>query len=170
VRRLLATLVAVALAAALAGCVGMPSGGPVVSTRDRTNPISAAGAAFIRPLPPQDGQSRTQIVRGFINAMQAWPSDLSTAKQYLTSDAAAAWSPHDETVLYPTPPSPVDNGAHVDVRLVGANGLDSRGAWQGALPPDRRTIAFPMVLEGGEWRINQAPNALLVPESWFGDR
>jgi hypothetical protein len=170
VRRLLAPLVAAVLAAALAGCVGMPTDGPVVSTRDRTNPISAEGAPFIRPLPPQDGDSRTQIVRGFINAMQAWPSDLSTAKQYLTGDASAAWSPHDETVTYPAPPSPVDNGAQVDVTLVGANRLDSRGAWQGALPPDHRTITFPMVLEGGEWRINQAPNALLVPESWFGDR
>ena len=28
-------------------------------------------------------------------------------------------------------------------------------------------MTFPMVFEEGEWRIDEAPDALIVPETWF---
>lgn len=154
----------------LAGCAGMPTDGPVVTTRDRGNPVATQGAAYIEPLPPQQGQSRTEVARGFINAMQAWPSDLSTAKQFLTKDAAAAWNPQAQTITYGSPPTPSDSGADVVVRLTGANHLDARGAWQGPLPRRQQTIRLPLVRDDGEWRIDEAPNALIVPQDWFSNR
>ena len=35
------------------------------------------------------------------------------------------------------------------------------------MPLGERTITFPMLFEQGEWRIDYAPDALIVPESWF---
>ena len=170
-RRAVAAVAALLLAGALGACAGMPTDGPVVTTRDRGNPVSAQGAAYIEPLPPQPGQSRTEVARGFINAMQAWPSDLSTAKQFLTTDAAAAWNPQDEMVTYDSPPTPRDVGGEVAVTLSGANHLDARGAWQGAVPRGQRTLQLPMEqLDDGEWRIAAAPNALVVPQDWFSSR
>ena len=54
--------------------------------------------------------------------------------------------------------------------LTGADRLDARGAWQGPLPRRRSALEFPMAQEDGEWRIAQAPDALIVPETWFEQR
>ncbi|MGY2702439.1 LpqB family beta-propeller domain-containing protein [Nocardioides sp. HB32] len=169
-RRPLAALLVLVTSLALVGCVGMPNDGPVVTTRAQGDPVSAQGAAFIDPLPPQPGWSRTEVARGFVNAMQKWPLDLATAKEYLTTDAAAAWNPQHQTITYGAPPTPRDVGGEVTVRLTTANHLDARGAWQGALPPRQRTVTLSMVRADGEWRIDDAPNALIVPENWFADR
>lgn len=169
-RALLALGLVLGLVLGLAGCAGLPEDGPVVETESDQLTPSGQGAPFIVPLPPRDGAPRTEIVRGFINAMQAWPSQTTTAKKYLTSDAAAAWRPQESTITYSSPPSPRDDGQDVAITLPGAHHLDNRGAWQGAVPPPQRVVDFPMVYEDGEWRIDAAPNALMVPESWFADR
>ena len=39
-----------------------------------------------------------------------------------------------------------------------------------AAAADQRSLDFPMALEDGEWRIAEAPDALIVPESWFEQR
>ena len=54
--------------------------------------------------------------------------------------------------------------------LSDADQLDSQGAWQGALPRAERELDFPMAFEDGEWRIDKAPDALIVPETWFEQR
>jgi hypothetical protein len=167
VRRALLVLV---LVAGLSGCAGMPTDGPVVETETDELTPSGQGAPFIVPIPPREDASKPEIVRGFINAMQAWPSQTKTAEEYLTSDAAAAWRPQESTITYPTPPIPRDDGTNVAISLPGANHLDRRGAWQGELPAKQRTVTFPMVYEDGQWRINAVPNALMVPETWFADR
>jgi hypothetical protein len=167
VRRVILVL---ALVLGLAGCAGLPEDGPVVETQSDELATTGQGAPFIVPLPPRDDASRPEIVRGFINAMQAWPSQTATAEEYLTSDAAAAWRPQESTITYASPPSPREVGQDVVITLPGANHLDSRGGWQGPLPTRQRVVEFPMVYEDGEWRIDAAPNALMVPETWFADR
>ena len=58
----------------------------------------------------------------------------------------------------------------MSVTLTGADQLDARGAWRGRLPHSDQVVEFPMTMENGEYRIAQAPNALIVPESWFEQR
>ena len=170
-RRAASLVVVPLLAGLLAACAGMPTDGPVVTTRDRGNGTAQQGPFDIEPLPPQPGQSRTEVARGFINAMQAWPSDLATAKEFLTTDAAAAWNPQQEMITYDTPPTPREAGSEVAVTLAGARRLDARGAWQGAVPARQRTLELPMTqLEDGSWRITAAPDALIVPQEWFSSR
>lgn len=166
-RALLAVLLGALL---LGGCAGMPTDGPVVETETDELAPSGQGAPFIVPLPPREGASAPEVVRGFINAMQAWPSQTATAKEYLSTDAAAAWQPQRSTITYAAPPSPRDVGGDVAITLAGANLLDDRGAWRGELPSRQRTVSYPMVNEDGEWRIDAAPDALMVPEDWFADR
>ncbi|MDP3892972.1 LpqB family beta-propeller domain-containing protein, partial [Nocardioides sp.] len=60
-----------------------------------------------------------------------------------------------------------DGTTEVRIRLSEANHLDERGAWIGPLPAVETTLRLPMVQEGGEWRIDEVPDALIVPESWF---
>jgi hypothetical protein len=169
-RRPLPALVALLLCAAmLTGCVGMPTSGPVVETRSGGG-VTAEQGTYIDPKPPQEGDTRAGIVRGFLNAMTATPIQTNTARQFLTQGAAASWSPEDETITYAGYPRVRESGVGVEVTLSDAQRLDAQGAWQGPLPRPRRTLEIPMAFENGEWRIDRAPNARIVPESWFARR
>lgn len=165
-RRAIAGVVAAAALLLVTGCVRVPTAGPVEETRSEGNVGSEAGV-FIDPRPPQKGEGPAEIVDHFLDAMQATPIQTKTARQFLSKEADAAWDPGLETITYAEPPSPVETPSGVLVELTGADRLDGRGAWQGALPADQSDITFPMVLEDGEWRIDAAPDALIVPEDWF---
>lgn len=166
--RALASAVAAGLVL-LAGCVRVPTEGPVEETRSEGRVGSDPGV-FIDPRPPQAGEGPAEIVDHFLDAMQATPIQTQTARQFLSQDADAVWDPGLETITYAEPPAPVETADGVQVTLTGADRLDGRGAWQGPLPADQREITFPMVMEDGEWRIDAAPDALIVPEDWFESR
>jgi hypothetical protein len=155
-----------ALASVLGGCVQVPDEGPVVETRTSGAVSSNAGISF-DPRPPQPGATRAEVLDGFLTAMRAVPIQTKTARQFLTEDAAASWSPQQQTITYAVTPTPSESPTGPSVTLEGAEHVDSRGAWQGAVPRDQRTITFPMTVEDDEWRIDAAPNALIVPEQWF---
>jgi len=76
----------------LSACISMPESGPVVETRSEGSPDDQAGT-FIDAKPPQPGDSATDIVTGFLEAMTATPIDLNVAREFLTRDAEAAWDP-----------------------------------------------------------------------------
>lgn len=161
-------LVAVVAAGLLTGCVSMPDSGPVVETQSGGG-TSAEQGIYFNPRPPQEGDTRADIVRGFLVAMTATPIQTNTAREFLTKDAAAAWSP-DATVTYAGYPRVAETASGVSVTLAEPDHLDSQGAWQGALPRSQGTIGFPMAFEEGEWRIDGVPDALIVPETWFARR
>ncbi|WP_243057974.1 LpqB family beta-propeller domain-containing protein [Nocardioides sp. SR21] len=167
--RTIATALAAACLVLVSGCVRVPTGGPVEETRSEGK-VSSDPGVFIDPRPPQDGEGPVEIVDHFLDAMQATPIQTQTARRFLSEDADAAWDPGLETITYAEPPAPIETPDGVLVTLTGADRLDERGAWQGALPADQRDITFPMVMEDGEWRIDAAPDALIVPEDWFESR
>ena len=169
-RRRIAPLAAALLLAAVgAGCVRMPESGPVVETRSEGDVTSSSGI-YVNPKPPVPGDTRTEIVRGFLVAMTATPIRTDIAREFLTQDAAASWAPERQTITYAGRTTPRETQDGVSVTLSGPAGLDSRGAWRGDLPGADHTLTFPMSFENGEWRIDRAPDALVVPETWFEQR
>jgi hypothetical protein len=167
-RRVLLAVTVVALLLATAGCVRMPTSGPVVGAGSEGRADAPPGV-FIDPKPPEPGANPADIVTGFLDAMTATPIQTNAAKQFLTRDAQAAWAPESQTVTY-SEASPPRGGLRVSVTLGGARHLDGRGAYLGRLPAGQRSLTFPMASEDGEWRIARAPDALIVPDSWFEQR
>jgi hypothetical protein len=170
-RRLAAVAPVLAAAMAvllLAGCVRMPESGPVVETRSGGDVNGDAGT-FIDPKPPGPGDSAPDIVKGFLDAMTATPIQTTVAKEFLTSGAQASWNPQLRTITY-ADASPPQGRSTVSVTLTGADVLDARGGWRGRLPRKEHAVQFPMAVENGELRIAAAPDALIVPESWFEQR
>jgi hypothetical protein len=167
-RRTTAALVTCLTVVGLAGCVRLPESGPVVEASSEGSSDEPPGI-FIDPKPPQAGESPDQIVDDFLEAQTATPMSTNVARQYLTRDADAAWDPEAETITYAEVSRPRGTDL-LTVRLAGADRLDRRGTFRGPLPANRRTLEFPMALEDGEWRIARAPDALVVPESWFEQR
>lgn len=166
---LVALLHALVLLALTTGCVGMPTSGRVVEAGPTATSADAPGIA-IDPRPPVPGSTAAEIVQGFLDAMLATPMQTRTAQQFLAADARAAWNPGAQTITYAEKGAPRALTGEVAVALGGAHHLDARGAWQGALPPQQATLTFAMTREDGEWRIASAPNALVVPDTWFASR
>lgn len=166
-RRAGAALVLV-LAALVSGCVDLPRSGPVVDA-DLAGEQDADRASSIDARPPQPGDSRLEVVNGFLEAMMAWPISTNVAKQYLTDDAAEEWSP-DATVIYTTLGRPREDGSTVSIRMRGAAALDESGAWRDELPMKRSMLRFRLTIEDGEFRILDPLDALVVRSSWFQQR
>jgi lipoprotein LpqB-like beta-propeller protein/sporulation and spore germination protein len=160
---------ALLLVALLSGCMSMPEDGPVVETQSDGG-VAADQGNYIDPRGPTPGATRADIVRGFLFAMTATPSQTNTAREFLSEDAAVAWRPEDATITYAGNPRVVEAGTGVNLTLTDPNHLDAQRAWQGPLPRSERRFELPMAFEDGEWRIDEAPNALIVPETWFATR
>ena len=153
------------LAVLATGCVGIPDSGPVTEAETGVEPGEQLGY-YNDPRPPTRGASPTDIVKGFLDAQAAIPLQTNTAEQFLTESEASTWR-HSRTVTYAAA-SPPEGSNRVTVELDGANQIDARGSWLGALPRPQQELTFTMQREDGEWRISDAPDALVVPESWFG--
>lgn len=165
-RELLRTaLLLVALALATTGCVGIPSSGPITEADTGVEPGVELGY-YNDPRPPTEGATPTAVVKGFLDAQAAIPLQTNTAEEYLTESEAETWR-HSRIVTYAAA-SPAEGSNQVRVELDGASQIDARGSWLGSLPPEEQELTFTMTREDGEWRIDDAPDALVVPESWFG--
>lgn len=166
-RRRLAAVVLLPLLAA--GCVQLPDSGPVVNAGSRGG-TNTRPPSDIDPEPPQNGESRLDVVNGFLEAMTAWPITTTVAKEYLTADAAKEWNPVAATLVYANFDPPIDDGRHVRVRLSGAARLDQSGAWRGEVPPARSRLSFDVVRQDGQYRIANPPDEMVVPSTWFQQR
>lgn len=164
-RRCLLVVATGLLALALSGCVQLPVSGPVTESAPRRAASEGTGAFYV-PVPPQPGESPTEIATRFLDAMRANPLQTSVARQFLSRGAREEWKPESATITYSDTSRAVGT-TEVRIRLSEAHHLDERGAWTGPLPLVETTLRLPMVQEGGEWRIDEVPDALIVPESWF---
>lgn len=163
-RRLVALLLLACTAALGAGCAALPQNGPV--HRAAGEPASSAPEEpYFDPPGPAAGASRTDIVKGFLVAMQANPINSGAARGFLSEHASASWKPDDGTIVYDT--SAVDQrGSAVVARFSDTHRLDADGTW--APGPNRTTtLHFRMVREHGQWRIDNPMAALLVRTSYF---
>jgi len=151
-----------------AGCVRLPDNGSVHVGADPDESEVDDGFRFA-PRPPQRGESSTEIVQHFLDAMTANPIQTSVARQFLADSAAAAWSPDRRMITYAYQSTPSGLG-HVQVNLTDAHWLNARGIWQGALPEAQSRLDLPMVIQDGEWRIGEVPDAMIVSDTWFQAR
>ena len=165
VARVARIAVLVGAAALLAGCVRMPTSGPVVESEGTGSSEDAPGISF-DPRPPQAGQATADIVEGFFEAMKATPVSVSVARQFLSREAAEAWVPEEQIITYGELGDPTA-GTSVRVRLTDVNSYDARGAWQRTR--GGADLSLDLVKEDGEWRIDEVPDALIVPDTWFDD-
>jgi hypothetical protein len=172
-------IVALGVVVLVSACAGIPSSGPVKKVADD----SGFGQSTVRytPARPADGATPQQIVRGYLDAMLAFPVSSGTASAFLTPDAAKNWKSLSGVRIYaspevsgPTPAArrdddPAEGDRAVDVRLRVAQ--DARLDAQGRFTRSRSTPEVPYRLERveGEWRISNPQPGLLVTRKFFSD-
>ncbi|MGA8256819.1 MAG: LpqB family beta-propeller domain-containing protein, partial [Nocardioides sp.] len=158
------------LALTLGACTGLPEAGPVVDA-DVDSRVDDERASDLNAVPPAANASASEVVKGFLDAMTASPIRLDVARQFLSVAAAAEWDPEASTITYADKlPARALSGTQVMVSLSDAELLDRTGAWQGELPDSRQELDFQLTIEGGEFRIENPPDALVVPAPWFSQR
>jgi hypothetical protein len=153
----------------VAGCSSIPTGGPVVVVENEEEP-SVTSPGRVDPAPPTPGSTPRQIVRDFMDAMQAYPVSTDVADQYLTEDAADSWEPAQSTVVYESADFGETPGGEVEMQVVERARLGARGSYLPRIAGQQRSgVQWRLTREAGEWRITNPPDALYVGSDYFED-
>lgn len=155
------------LALVLSGCVSLPEDGAVRSQASTSRTDSDTLVDFT-PGGPKPGSDPVPLVNNFLRAMTATPLSTYVAKQFLTSESSSSWVPEQGTVVYGASTIETLSGGRAALRLTDVVDLDDRGTWLG----DRsggagRVYTLKLVKEGGEWRISDPPDRLIIPRTHF---
>lgn len=166
--RLLAAPAAAGLAATLglAGCVTIPTSGPV----EQVAPRGADSDVLpqVTPSGPREGATALQVSRGYVTAMRAFPVSTEVAQEFLTDEAAGGWVPRRRTIVYSSLTTVQRDENTVELRTRDAVALSARGTYRPD-PAGRRERVRTLRLEETDqgWRIAALPDALLVSEGFF---
>ncbi len=178
-KRRLQLIAVLVVASVVSACAGIPTSGPVRKVADDGD----LGQSAVRysPARPLRGASPEQIVRGYLDAMLAFPASSRTASAFLTPSAAQKWTSSSRTVVYSDPDvagsqEPVNRGdtgdqlpGSVTVRLgftVDAE-LDGQGRYTRRAAPT--AMAYTLEQVQGQWRIANPQQGLLVNRKFFTD-
>lgn len=90
----------------LAGCVSMPSAGPVLAY-PATQGADAQGEPYQQVViePPGAGWLPNQIVQGFLAASGSFGDNWQVAREYMTPQASKAWRPSWSAIVYSNGPN-----------------------------------------------------------------
>jgi hypothetical protein len=183
-RPVLAALAALVAALSAAGCVSMPSGGPVVSY-SATQGAESQDQPFVQivPKPPGTGWSPTQIVQGFLTASASFGNNSAVAYEYLTPQERKSWKPLWSAVVYKVGPNVAGSATPVAgakntmrVQITGTEQAKLKGNGSYSVPFASGAGAdaadagktFTLVKQAdGQWRISDAPSDLLLTSDSF---
>ncbi len=159
----------------LAGCASIPTSGPVREVGE----AGGLGQSTVRYTPalPTEGASPTDVVRGYLDAMLAYPASTRTAAAFLTPRAAEDWKPQSGVTVYDGPRVALQNdaarradgveGESVAVTIDEVGRVRSDGRY--AAGRGGRAVTYRLVQVDGEWRIDDPQRGLLVTATFFAD-
>ena len=152
----------------LTGCAQIPTSGPV-GTAEPVGGSDAQPNYVFSPSGPAPGDSPEEIVRGFITAGTGVQDDYATAREFLTSEAAASWQPAARTLIYASQPSVVragDDSAY-SVQLEVDSVVDNRGIMTQMPENSTEDIGLTLTEVDGQWRIDQVPDGTVLESAQF---
>ena len=182
-RRAWPAVAALLVAALSAGCVSMPTAGPVQSypVTQGTGAPNQPNVQF-QPQPPGNNWNPSQIVEGFLAATAAFGSSGQVVQDYLTAQGRRDWKNSWSALVYksgpnvtpPAYPQGVKNPVTATVRVTGDIAAFLQGSGSSVPSASSQTAAYapdPFQLQkvGTQWRIKYAPPELLLTSSSFRD-
>ncbi|MDH2442950.1 LpqB family beta-propeller domain-containing protein [Amnibacterium sp. CER49] len=150
----------------LAGCATIPTSGDV-----QAGPTQAADApeVVLVPAAPARGETQLQIVQGFIAAAAGQQNGYAIARKFLTPAFAKTWKPrarvlvHEDSLTY-------RQGAPtaVTASVPATAQVDASGAFAMLPAPQPTALRFTLARIAGEWRIDHAPDGVVLGQDYFG--
>jgi hypothetical protein len=168
-RRVLGLLAACVLTLAVAGCVSIPTEGPVAKG---DGAVDEPGSVFPLAYSPPHDASPTAIVQGFLSASAAGLGDNYTvARQYLTAAARSSWVPGEGVVVYSAGENldfETPRDSQVSVAFPTVATLDADGRYAESPPGAEQDAVFDLVQDGeGQWRITALDDGILLSQPIF---
>ena len=169
-RRMRWAAIAASTAAALvlAGCAGIPTGGPVGSVA--IDAEDGDGKLLTLPDSPQKGATPEQILAGFLRAQRAPQGNYSIAREFLTEEFRLEWSPTELVRVSDSPIVPQQEGGEASLRVnvnVQAS-VDATGVYTELPHPESQELAYEFARDDdGEWRIARAPAGTVLSSRGF---
>lgn len=155
----------------LAGCASMPGSGEVRKADDGET-AGADAQVQVFGIPPQPGETPSEIVSGFLEATTSGEPDFDTAKKYLATGFRKQWDPLARITVLSDRRNEVgaDTDPDATTATVGVNGnmaavVDTKHAYEPA-HGDFRTQVH-LVRQHGEWRIDRLDDGLVLSASDF---
>lgn len=161
---------ALVAAMVLAGCVSLPTSGPV----EQVAPRAADGDSLVQVIPSGPGPNArpVDVVRGWLTAMRAFPVSTDVARSFLTEEAAQSWDPSRRTRIYSSYATSaaraISGGVRVELRTRPVARLNSRGAFTpvSGRAEQTQTLRLVQTPEDG-YRLTEPPDELLLSEAFF---
>jgi Lipoprotein LpqB beta-propeller domain/Sporulation and spore germination len=161
--RWLRVLASVALAASvLTGCATIPMSSGVHQGPDIQNLLSN-DYLYYSPSGPVKGESQADILAGFLNASTGPQNDYGVARQYLAPALRTVWSPNQLVYIQrggQKTAMGTDGSATVSIGVSAV--VDSLGHYSNRGPGSSVKLHFKMTQVNGQWRISEAPNAVVM--------
>jgi lipoprotein LpqB-like beta-propeller protein/sporulation and spore germination protein len=178
-RRVWRMCLVTAVAGSVAGCVGMPSGGPAAEftpSAQSTQPDNNFSVPYASG--PQPNASPNKIVEGFLVASGSDPAYSAVADEYLLGSAARTWNPSSVKVfstLTPAAAVPMTPGPHrtprASVSVTGSVQATFSGSHRyiSAQVPGPASVPYRFELSkvDGQWRISNPPPFRMLDENDF---
>jgi hypothetical protein len=176
---MLAVVAALAVAAFAAGCVSMPSGGPVLSYTVTQGP-GAQSQPFLQidPGPPGTNWTPEEIVTGFLTASASLAAGQQVAREYLTPYYSRTWQPGWSATVFSNgpdvnPATITGTGSRQQAQVTVTGKVQASLSGQGsyAVPSAKGQEGLPLTFElvkvNGQWRISSAPRKLVLTSDLF---
>lgn len=163
-RGVLAGLLAATILA-LTACVGIPGSGPVNAGLSLSEDSSGSNIAF-NPEGPERGATQQGILKGFIASFTSTTGGYAIAKQFLSQGFAPKWDPRPSVQVRSGVPqiSQVDDTT-LTYSFDTVATVDGTGSY--SQTSQSFTLPFNFVREAGQWRINAAPDGIVLADQTF---
>jgi hypothetical protein len=150
----------------LAGCVGIPASGGV-----NVGPIVKSGGDSSHvdlPLGPPRNASKNEIFTDFLQAATSSDQDYRIAKEFLTAKAARSWDPTKSALIREKPANPQDIGGNdLSYTVSTKASVDALGVYTEQATDSNQTLDYSFTKVGGQWRISQLPNGIVLSRDNF---
>ncbi|WP_086459928.1 GerMN domain-containing protein [Agreia sp. VKM Ac-1783] len=152
----------------LAGCVGIPNSGPVekgdaLATSDEIDII-------FQPSGPGIDESQEDILNGFIRAALNPLNNFDVARSFLSKNFADQWKPDAGVTIDQSGRSTqVVSETSIDLEISPIATVDANGEYSAVPSADPVTRGYTFVQEDGQWRINTAPDGVVMLSSEFAE-
>ena len=158
--------VAVAVSVLLAACGGVPTSGNV-EAGDVVSDDVELDIGFA-PQGPRPNASQEEIMQDFILAATNPQDDYGIAREFLSESFSGVWNPDAiTTVRTGAPTQRRVSETELSYSLTTSASVSSDGHYEEA---DAETVSLPFtfVKEGDQWRINSAPDGVVLSDGSFG--
>lgn len=150
----------------LTGCVGIPTSGEVTVGQKLEEQDSGDFEFF--PLAPTEDADQEAILAGFVAAFTGSADDFRVAREFLSQSFADEWNPRSAVTVRTALQRVSSVGpTTMEYSVSAAATVDAVGEYRQNGEPVPLTLRFEFVQEDGQWRIDSAPDGIVLADATF---